>query len=109
MRQSLQELGPVWNLEYCKYSFPLFSFTCFDILSRKFAYDFVKLQRECHQFASMVVMLFLELIILEYKKRLLLRYIHHFKSDLINNMDHMRISGTEPSSVVLRQRSNFKS
>ena len=22
------------------------------------------------------------------------RYIHHFKSDLINNMDHMRISGT---------------
>ena len=30
----------------------------------------------------------------EYKKRLLLRCIHHFKS--INNMDHMRISGTEP-------------
>ena len=28
------------------------------------------------------------------KKRLLLRCIHHFKSDLINNMDHMRISGT---------------
>ena len=24
-------------------------------------------------------------------------------SDLINNMDHMRISGTEPSSVNLRQ------
>ena len=22
------------------------------------------------------------------------RCIHHFKSDLINNMDHMRISGT---------------
>ena len=37
----------------------------------------------------------------EYKKRLLLRCIHHFKSDLINNMDHMRISGNEPSSVVL--------
>ena len=24
-----------------------------------------------------------------------------YKSDLINNMDHMRISGTEPSSVFL--------
>ena len=34
---------------------------------------------------------------LEYKKRLLLRCIHHFTADLINNMDHMRISGTEPS------------
>ena len=41
---------------------------------------------------------------LEYKKRLLLRCIHHFKSDLITNMDHMRISGTEPSSVILSQR-----
>ena len=39
----------------------------------------------------------------KYKTRLLLRCIHHFKSDLINNMDHMRISGTEPSSVVLSQ------
>ena len=39
-----------------------------------------------------------------YKKRLLLRCIHHFKSDLINNMDHMRISGTEPSSVILSQK-----
>ena len=37
------------------------------------------------------------------KKRLLLRCIHHFNSDLINNMDHMRISGNEPSSVILRQ------
>ena len=39
-------------------------------------------------------------------KRLLPRCIHHFKSDLINNMDHMRISGTsiEPSSVILSQR-----
>ena len=26
-----------------------------------------------------------------------------FKSDLINNMDHMRISGTKPSSVILSQ------
>ena len=39
----------------------------------------------------------------EYKKRLLLGCIHHFKSDLINNMDHMGISGTEPSSVILSQ------
>ena len=37
------------------------------------------------------------------KKRLLLRCIHHFKSDLMNNMDNMRISGTEPSSVILSQ------
>ena len=26
-----------------------------------------------------------------------------FKSDLIKNMDHVRISGTEPSSVILSQ------
>ena len=37
------------------------------------------------------------------KKRLLLRCINHFKSDLINNMDYMRISGNEPSSVILSQ------
>ena len=43
------------------------------------------------------------IIWLKYEKRLLLRCIHHFKSDLINNMDHMRISGTEPSSVILSQ------
>ena len=40
---------------------------------------------------------------LKYKKKLLLRCKHHFKSGLINNMDHMRISGTEPSSVILSQ------
>ena len=45
----------------------------------------------------------------EIQKETLPRCIHHFKSDLINNMDHMRISGTEPSSVVLSQRSYFKS
>ena len=28
---------------------------------------------------------------------------HHFRSDSINNMDHMRISGTEPSSVIFSQ------
>ena len=38
---------------------------------------------------------------LKYKKRS--RCIHHFKSDFIHNMEHMRISGTEPSSVILRQ------
>ena len=37
------------------------------------------------------------------KKRLLLSCKHHFKSDLINNMDHMRISGNEPPSVILSQ------
>ena len=34
------------------------------------------------------------------KKRLLLRCIHHFKSDLINEMDHMRILGTDIISEV---------
>ena len=29
------------------------------------------------------------------------RSIHHFKSDFINSIDHMRISGTEASSVIL--------
>ena len=31
-------------------------------------------------------------------------YIHHFKSDLVYYVDHMRISGIEPSSVILSQR-----
>ena len=35
----------------------------------------------------------------QYRKRLLLRFIQHFQSDAIFNMDHMHISGTEPSSV----------
>ena len=39
----------------------------------------------------------------KYEKRLLLRCIHHFKSDLIYDMDNMRIAGTEPSSVILSQ------
>ena len=47
--------------------------------------------------------------VVEIQKETLPSCIHHFKSDLINNMDHMRISGTEPSSVVLSQRSYFKS
>ena len=45
---------------------------------------------------------------LKYEKRLLLRCMHHFKSDLINNMDHMRISGTETLSVILIQTKLFK-
>ena len=35
-------------------------------------------------------------------------YTPFFKSDSINNMDHMRISGTEPSSVILSQTKSFK-
>ena len=34
--------------------------------------------------------------------------MHHCKSDLINNIDHMRISGTEPSSVILSQTKSFE-
>ena len=33
---------------------------------------------------------------------------HNIKLDLINSMDHMRISGTEPSSMILSQKSSFK-
>ena len=43
-------------------------------------------------------------IYIKYKKRLLLRCLHHLKSDLINNMDDMHISGTEASLVILSQR-----
>ena len=42
------------------------------------------------------------------QKRLLLRCMHHFISDLINNLDHMHISGAEPSSVILSQTKLFK-
>ena len=42
------------------------------------------------------------------KKRILRRCIHHFWSDVINNMDNMRISGTEPSSVILSQTMKVK-
>ena len=34
--------------------------------------------------------------------------MHHFISDLIYNMDHMHISGTKPSSVILSQTKKFK-
>ena len=36
-------------------------------------------------------------------------YIHHFKSDLINNMELMRISGNVPSLVILSQTNGFNS
>ena len=36
-------------------------------------------------------------------------YTPIFESDWINDIDHMRISGTEPSSVILSQTSNLKS
>ena len=42
---------------------------------------------------------------MQYNNRLLLRCIHHFKSDLINNMDHMHVSGNKHSSVILSQTS----
>ena len=46
---------------------------------------------------------------MKYKERLLLRCIHHFNSDLINNMDHMRISDNArtwdlPHSYILLTR-----
>ena len=34
--------------------------------------------------------------------------MYHFKSELMHNMDHMRISGTEPSSVILSQTKWFQ-
>ena len=42
---------------------------------------------------------------IKYEKRLLRRCMHHFKSDSINNMDHMHNSGTissdpKPNKVV---------
>ena len=55
-----------------------------------------------------VVILKFSSIVYEIKKRLLLRCLHHFKSDLINNMDHMCISGTEPSSVILSQTKSYQ-
>ena len=40
--------------------------------------------------------------------KIILQCIHHFKSDLINSMDHMRISSTGPSSVILSKTKQFK-
>ena len=46
--------------------------------------------------------------IFQYEKTLLLRCIHHFELDLIYNMDHLRIWGTEPSEVFISQTKYFK-
>ena len=50
--------------------------------------------------------------VIKYKKkaieRILLRCIHHFESDLINKVDHMRILDNEPLSVVLSQTKCFQ-
>ena len=40
---------------------------------------------------------------MKYKKRLYSDVYTIFSRNLIYNMDHMRISGTEPSSVILSQ------
>ena len=33
--------------------------------------------------------------------------LHRFQPNLITNMDHMRISGMEPSSLILSQTQKF--
>ena len=43
----------------------------------------------------------LDLLTCKYRKSVLLICTHNVESDLINNMDHMRISASEPSSVIL--------
>ena len=43
-----------------------------------------------------------------YEKRLLLRCVQRFEPNWINNMDHMRISGTDPSLVILYQFKSWK-
>ena len=46
---------------------------------------------------------------LNYKKRLLLRCIHHFKSDLINNMDHNAyFLVLNPRKLSLAKQCNLK-
>ena len=46
---------------------------------------------------------------LDYYMKCKKRLLRHIKSDLIFNMDNMRISGIEPSSAVLNQTQYFKS
>ena len=48
------------------------------------------------------------LVLQKHNKRLLLRCMHHFKSNLINNIDHMCTSGNKSSSVILRQTKWFQ-
>ena len=47
--------------------------------------------------------------VVEIQKETSIKMYTPFNTDLINNMDHMRISGTEPSSVILGQKSSLKS
>ena len=35
-------------------------------------------------------------------------HVHHFKSDSIDNLDNMHISGTEPSSAIKENFDNLK-
>ena len=65
------------------------------ILCRRYGHDTV------HHTKNLVKIKCIYSELQEYKKRLLLRSIRHFKSDLIINVDHIHISGTEPSSVIL--------
>ena len=60
-------------------NFPIFHLICSSVLARCLLLTIQRYVR-----------------VLKYKKRHPHRCIHHFKSDLIYNMDHMRISGTEP-------------
>ena len=47
--------------------------------------------------------------VVEIQKETSIKMYTPFNTDLINNMDHMRIWGTEPSSVILGQKSSLKS
>ena len=59
-------------------------------------------------FVTNIIFVWFSLWMQIYKKRLQLGCIHHSISNFINNMDHMRISGTEPSSVILSQTKKLK-
>ena len=59
----------------------------FKICNQKLVIYWPQLQSNCYHHSN--------------KKILPLRLIHNSKSYLINNMDHMRISGNEPSPVTL--------
>ena len=75
------------------------------LLSNIFLFDntdaYTNTHMECYKTMTFHVLLIF--VTMKCEKRLLLRCIHNFISDLIYNMDHMRISGIEPSSVILSQ------
>ena len=60
-------------------------------LKKKTIYQFDLFTLYGNSYSYLVV-----LKVLGYIKGLLLRCIHHFNSDLINDMEHMRISGMNP-------------